>query len=137
MAQYHLNIFADLMELDPANPFVIPDPFNSYLSLSENTKIIYKGIRQALKNDNRIEAMVNAFYLGFLLEERASTPSDQRNCRRLLTEHYVQTCSRIYFLFSKVGIAQIYRTKRSKFWMFRKLKKVEYNQLLQDIDGLV
>ena len=57
----------------------------------------------ALTNNNRIGALVNAYYLGCLLEERASTPLERTTCRRILTKHYVLACTRVYNLYNIVG----------------------------------
>ena len=132
MTQYYLSIFADLMDNDPMTPTVIPDPFIRNRSLTSNAKMFYRLIRWSIVTNDRIGTLVNAYYLGYLLNERASTPLERRKCRSVLTKHYIIACTRIYQLFAIVGIQQIYRSKRSVFWMYRRLIKADFCQLLQD-----
>ena len=132
MSRYYLNIFSDLLEVNPANPIVMPDPFNEQRSLGTNITMFYRMIRWSLRNNDRLGALVNAYYLGYLLEERATTPLERRKCRRVLTKHYVLSCTRVYALFSLIGIQQVYRSQRSSFWMFRRLTRAEFGQLCDD-----
>ena len=130
MSRSYLNIFSDLLEVNPNDPIVMPDPYNEQRSLSSNIREFYQTMRWSLRTGNRLGALVNAYYLGYLLEKRASTPLERRKCRRLLTSHYILACTRVYNLFLIVGIQQIYRSQRSSYWMFRKVTRQEYCQLL-------
>ena len=121
MTQYYLTIFADLMEINPTNPVVIPDPFMTNRSLTSNVKMFYHLIRWSINTNDRVETLVNAYYLGYLLDERASTPVERRKCRKILSNHYVIACTRIYKIFAITGIQQLYCSQRSIFWMFRKI----------------
>ena len=80
MSQYYLNIFSDLLEVVPANPIVMPDPFNEQQSLGTNMKMFYRLLRWSLRTDDCIGALINAYYLGYLLEKRATTPMERRKC---------------------------------------------------------
>jgi len=137
MTQYYLKIFADLMELNPPDPLVLLDPYLSNRSLTANVRMFYHLIRWSITTNDRIGTLVNAYYLGYLLEERASTPLERRKCRKLLTKHYIITCTRIYKLFYIIGIQQIYRTQRTLFWMFRKITRAEFCQLLQEATTII
>lgn len=137
MTQYYLNIFADLMETNPINPTIMIDPYLSTRGLTSNVRMFYRIIRWSITNEDRIGTLVNAYYLGYLLNERASTPLDRKKCRKVLTKHYIVSCTRIYNIFSIVGIQQLYRTQRSIFWMFRKITRAEVIQLLQDAATVV
>ena len=137
MTQYYLKIFADLMELNPPDPIVIPDPFISTRSLTTNVKMFYRLIRWSINTNDRVETLVNAYYLSYLLDERASTPVKRRKCRRILSNHYIIACTRIYKIFAIIGIQQLYRSQRSIFWMFRKITQAEFCQLLQDAASVI
>ena len=130
--QYYLNILSDLMESDPLDPFVIPDPYNDDHDIKTNIKTFYRLIRWSIRVDDRISGLMNAYYLGYLLEERLSTPTLRRRYRHVLSRHYFDACIRVYQLFRITGMQQIYRTKRTSFWMFRKIKRSTYIQLVQD-----
>ena len=132
MTQYYLTIFADLMEINSTNPVVIPDPFMNNRSLTSNVKMFYRLIRWSINTNDCVGTLVNAYYLGYLFEERLSTPSLRRQHRNVLSKHYLDACIRVYSLYRIVGIQQIYRSKRTSFWMFRKIKRTSYVQLIQD-----
>ena len=137
MSQYYLNVFFDLLENSPENPIVILDPYDSQQSLSTNIQNFYQQIRWSLTVNNRIEALVNAYYLGYLLKKQASTPDDRKECRKVLTKHYIISCTRVYNLFKILGSQQLYHSQRSSFWMFRKITRPEYCQLLEDARSLM
>jgi len=137
MSQYYLSILADLMEVNPLNPLVLPDPYENTQSLRANVRKFYRLIRWSLSTNDRIGALVNAYYLGYLLEERASTPAERTKCRKLLTKHYVIACIRVYNLFNIIGIQQIYRSQRISYWIFRKINRQDFCQLLVDATTLV
>ena len=137
MTQYYLKIFADLMETNPPDPLIMSDPYIDNKSLTSNVRMFYRLIRWSVNTNDRIGTLVNAYYLGYLLDERASTPVDRRKCRKILSNHYIISCTRIYKLFVIIGIQQLYRSQRSIFWMFRKITRDEFCQLLQDAASII
>ena len=137
MTQYYLNIFADLMEINPPDPFVMPDPYIDNRSLTYNVRMFYRLIRWSINTNDRVGTLINAYYLGYLLDERTSTPLERRKCRRLLSKHYIIACTRLYKIFVIVGIQQLYRSRRSVLWMFRKITRAEFSQLLQDAANVI
>ena len=76
--QSYLDIFSDLMELNPTDPIVIPDLFINIRSLTSNVRMFYRLIRWSINTNDRVETLVNAYYLGYLLDERAFTPLKRR-----------------------------------------------------------
>src|SRR3954468_21672964 len=84
MTQYYLNIFSDLLEINPTNPVVTPDPYIERQSLGTNIKMFYRMLRWSIRMNDRIGGLLNAYYLGYLLEERASIPAEQRNVKKYL-----------------------------------------------------
>ena len=130
--QYYLNIFSDLMETNPLDVLMIPDPYDENQDMKSNIETFYRLIRWSIKMDDRISGLVNAYYLGYLFEERLSNPSQRRKYRNILTKHYLDATVRVYNLYRITGVQQIYRTKRTSFWMFRKINRTTYIQLTQD-----
>jgi hypothetical protein len=132
MSQNYLKIFADLLEVNPVNPTVTPDPYLENRSLTSNARMIYRMIRWSVNAEDRIGTLILTYYLGYLLEERASTPAERQACRKTLTKHYIVSSIRVYNVFSILGIQQIYRSQRSTHSTFRNLSRTEYAQILQD-----
>ena len=115
MTQYYLKIFADLMEINSPDPLVMPDPYIENRSLASNVRMFYRLIRWSINTNDHIGALVNTYYLGYLLDKRASTPLERRKCRKILSSHYVISCTRVYKLFVLIGIKQLYRSQQSIF----------------------
>ena len=130
--QYYLNIFLDLLETDPIDPIISPDPYDNDLNMRTNIETFYRLIRWSIRTDDRISGLIYAYYLEYLFEERLSTPSLRRQHQNVLLKHYLDACIRVYSLYRIVGVQQIYRSKRTSFWMFRKIKRTSYVQLIQD-----
>jgi hypothetical protein len=130
-------ILSDLYETIPVNPLTIPSPINDNLSFEQNITDLYVQLRRCLRTSKRIEGLLNAFHIGEFLETHPMTNVQRRRCKSILTKHYRQCCQRIYDLFSIPGKEQIYRTRRTNFWMFRFIKKNEYLGLLNDAEDLI
>ena len=73
--QYYLNIFSDLLETDPIDPIISPDPYDNDLNMRTNIETFYHLIRWSIRTNDRISGLVHAYYLGYLFEERLSIPS--------------------------------------------------------------
>ena len=43
--QYYLNIFSDLLETDPIDPIISPDPYDNDLNMRINIETFYRLIR--------------------------------------------------------------------------------------------
>ena len=132
MAQYYLNIFSDLLETNPLDLPTTPDPYDHNQDMKTNIETFYRSIRYSIRVNDRISGLVNAYYLNYLLEVRLSTPSQRRRYRNVLSKHYLDSCIRVYNLYRITGIQQIYCTRRTSFWMFRKISRATYIQLVQD-----
>ena len=73
--QYYLNIFSDLLETDPIDPIISPDPYDNDLNMRTNIETFYRLIRWSIRTDDRISGLIYAYYLGYLFKERLSMPS--------------------------------------------------------------
>ncbi|HVI21267.1 MAG TPA: hypothetical protein VM660_04365, partial [Bacillus sp. (in: firmicutes)] len=74
--QYHTLIFSDLLEITPIDPLIMPDPYDENHSVKTNIKMFYRLLRWSSRMNDQISGLINAYYLGYLLEERLSTPSE-------------------------------------------------------------
>jgi hypothetical protein len=124
-------IYDDLLEIEPLFPSTIPCTYNENISLDNNLTKMFNCLLRALRRKDRVTALANAYYIGQMLECKTS-PAERHKCNQHLTIYYRQCCVRIFNLFEPYGIEQVYRTKRTKFWMFRTLKAHEYQELLRE-----
>jgi len=130
------EVLADLNEPDPIDPFILPDPYNSNKSIFWNARNLKKYMRWSTVSNDRIGGLINAYYLGYLFEERIHdqprSSRISRKCRKQVPRHYVVAATRIYRLFKILGPQQLYRTKSISYPMFLDLKKNELSQLMQE-----
>ena len=75
MAQYYLPLFTDLLETDPVNSFILPNPYNVSLNIRSNIEEHYCQIRWSIRINDRLSGLVYAYYLGQIFEEKLSSPT--------------------------------------------------------------
>ena len=130
------EILADLRESNPTDPFILPDPYNPNRSIFKNARDLKKYMRWSTVSNDRIGGLVNAYYLGYLFEERIhdrpKSTRVNRKCRKQVSRHYVVAATRVYRLFKILGPQQLYRTKSISYPDFLLLKKGELSQLIQE-----
>jgi hypothetical protein len=89
-------------------------------------------LRRASTLRDRVLMMVNAFYLGQLLEKGMSTPAQHTYFKNKLTKYYYTTSVRTYFLFEFLGVKQIQQTRYLSLSEIFSLKKKDYLSLLDE-----
>jgi len=52
--QYYVNIFSDLLETQPTDPIIMPDPYNHNQSIGTNIKMFYRLLRWSIRVNDRI-----------------------------------------------------------------------------------
>ncbi len=129
---YYQIIHDDLVEADPISPMVMPLPYNENRSLEDNVEQMFQYLFRALKRKDRLLSLVNAYYLGQVLENRPKSPRERSACCRKLTPYYQLCCLRIYTIFEPLGIEQIYRTRQAKVNFFRKINEAEVRRLSEE-----
>ena len=135
--EFENQILADLFETSPTYPIPLPDPYNENLTLEQNLTNLYSLMRNSLRTDRRIEGLVYAYYIGQYIERYPVLPDIRINGRKFLTKHYTKCCTYVHDIFSIVGIEQLYRTKRSIYWMFGVIKKPEFKRLINEAEGML
>ena len=134
--ELYTMILSDLYRTHPTNPFIMPDPYNSDLSVEENIMELYHQIVSSTRINRRIEALVASYYIGFYMERKVLSPKQRIRIRRQLTTHYAIACTRIYSLFRIIGIEQIYRSTKTIPWMIRKITRKQFRELIETAEGL-
>src|ERR1051325_7063251 len=106
--------------------FPIPPPFREEQSLEEQFNIAYRELQRKTKNKNRIMSLINAFYLGKILDEIVDRTTRYRYIRRL-TVHFYKISSDTYELFKnfpeRIGLTKIISVQ-----MIRKMRRPELEQ---------
>ena len=80
---------------------------------------------------------MQAYYLGQLFILKVHNPKQSRLCHQKSTKHYYTIATRVYHLFEILGIKCIYQTKEMQYSLFRKLKKTEFQLLIEEATLMV
>lgn len=109
--------------------FEPPRPYTPNMTIDEKVKRTYRSLLKARRVKNRILILLNAFFLGQLLNDDILPAQRTLQCQTMTT-HYHQSATRIYHLFETVGIQQIMVTQALTLTWIRKLKSSEFQDLL-------
>src|SRR5439155_5308613 len=82
-------------------------------------------------NNNRIELLVNLFYLGELLEIHFDSNEHLKGVK-LIIRYYLFLSIRVYYLFEVLGVEQIYRSRNLIMTMLKSLLKFQILRLSQE-----
>ena len=73
--------------------------YNNNDTALAKVKALYRQLRRAKSTNNRLELLVNIFYLGELLEVHASSSVERAGCIKKITRYYKTITVRTYYLF--------------------------------------
>ena len=104
-------------------------PYTSDMTIDEKVKRTYRSLLKARRMKNRMLVLLNAFFLGQLLNDDISPAQRTMQCQTMTT-HYHQSATRIYHLFETFGIQKIMATQALTLTWIRKLKSSEFQELL-------
>ena len=121
----------DLKRKAPENPIVLENSFNAELTIDRNVQHIYRHLLRSIRTGDRILSLVNAYYIGEILEVTA-LPHERTSIRRILTPYYVEVIRHLYNIYEPLGVEQLYRTKDLKISHFRKISRVNINRLREE-----
>jgi hypothetical protein len=130
-------ILEDLTEVEPLEIEVIPPPYDETMDLIDQVRQAYRVLQRSIRIGNRIEILINAFYLGKALEASSYSRPQQAFCRSLLTEHFKVMATRTYYIFEFLGPEQIMRTKKTTASMIRTLPAKDFKKLVMEATRLV
>jgi len=122
-------ILQELQRPLPEEMFEPPRPYTSNMTIDEKVKRTYRSLLKARRVKNRILILLNAFFLGQLLNDDISPAQRTLQCQTMTT-HYHQSATRVYHLFETFGIQQIMVTQALTLTWIRKLKSAEFQDLL-------
>ena len=131
MENYQL-IQQDLQIISPGNIPAITPFFGPSSDLVEQTKSLFKQIRRVKSNGKRTELLTLIFYLGEILENKASNKLERSSCQKVLTGYYNRVAIRTYYLFEFLGVEQIARTQYTSLATISRLSKPHYRELVQE-----
>jgi hypothetical protein len=130
MATYTILV-EDLLQNTPEDVDVAPAPYDLLQTTELQLLNTYQKLQRASRRRNRILTLVYAYYLGELLE---SIPSRTQRSYLIsqITPYYYQASIRVYSIFVKSGISQIYRTRSTTLRLIRNMSSSDYLSLTQE-----
>src|SRR5438045_5677813 len=123
---YYQTILDDLMNGLPAEVNEYPVPYEEWMTFKDKFKVTRKALFRAKSTNNRLLQLVNAFYLGQLLEEGADSNDQRERYNRQLTVHYRIVAKRTYYLFEVSRVKQIMRTIKTTLTTIRMISSAKY-----------
>jgi hypothetical protein len=123
-------IFEDLYQ-DPLQDVLLAlPPYKNDAPFEEKFKMTYRAVKRASRLNKRMLLLVNAFYLGKLLEFDIDSSTKRSIYSAKLSKHYKTTTVRLYYLYEYLGVEQLMRSTRMTLTNVRNLSAAEYDELL-------
>ena len=112
-------------EIQPMTP-----PYQTDATLTQKVQLTYQTLLRSTCMRNRSLSLVNAYYLGQLIDAVTTSPAQRTLQMVTLTKHYYRTAIRVYHLFENLGVQRIFTTQRLTLTMISQLKSSKYQVLL-------
>ena len=122
-----LQLFVILDEKE--TPAILP-PYQTDATLTQKVRLTYQALLRSTRMRNRVLSLVNAFFLGQLIDDVTISPAQRTLQMATITKHYYRTAIRVYHLFENFGVQRIFDTRCLTLTMIRQLKSNEYQALL-------
>lgn len=131
MDNYQL-ILDDLQQENPLNPSILPPFYNDYDTPTDKIKLLLRQLRRTKSLKDRIGMLLNAWYIGEVIETMTSSPLQRTLCMNLLTPYYQRAIIKTFYLFETLGVEQIGRTRQLTLAMVYKTKQREHGMLVTE-----
>jgi hypothetical protein len=107
---YYSTFAQELTHDTPENVEVVPAPYD--VSQTPEVQVIstYQRLQRSARRKDRKATLTHAYYLGELLELNTNRPL-RALLNHQISRYYSLAARRTYYLFEKVGVEQIYRTR--------------------------
>lgn len=127
MVSNELRLLAILgeSEISPIVP-----PYQNDTTFTRKVQLTYQALLRSTRMRNRILSLVNAFFLGQLIDDVTISPAQRTLQMATVTKHYYRTAIRVYHLFENLGVQRIVDTQCLTLTVIRQLKSSEYQALL-------
>src|SRR5205823_10811017 len=88
----------------------LPEELSIVLKLHDETespmqqiKFLLKQLRRAKSTNNRVEMLLNIWYIGTIVETIVETPLERSLCMKLLSPYYQKVAVRTFYIFEFLG----------------------------------
>ena len=115
------EIQAELLEVTLLNPGPLIPPYEEGQEDKQKLKLAYQALRRSIKRKDRLSALINAYFLGKVLNN-VEGPRQEYILKKELTSHYITMAENAYILF-EFDPTQIFRTVNLDIRDIRRMKK--------------
>jgi hypothetical protein len=106
--------------------------YTNNMKLKKKIEITYRMLRRASILRDRTLMMINAFYLGQLLEKETFSPAQRTYLKSMITKYYYTASIRTYFIFEFLGPEQIQHSRYLSLPGICSMKKKDYQSLREE-----
>src|SRR5947199_3464652 len=115
------EIQTELLEIFSTNSGPLILPYEEGQGNKQKLKLAYQSLRRSIKRKDRLTALVNAYFLGKVLN-KTEGPRQEYQLKRELTSYYITMAENAYILF-EVNSIQILRTTNLDIRDIQRIKK--------------
>ena len=128
MSTYEI-VLQDLLIEGNSTQELQDEPYSNEMDDKTKIHITYRCLLRAQRLKQRIPALIFAYFLGQLIEQKDLS---KKQVRQIVSEHYYWIAVRVYYIFETNPI-QIYYTVNTTVNVIRSLKQYEVKQLVLEI----
>src|SRR3954471_5512635 len=115
------EIQTELLEIFSTNSGLLIPSYEEGQENKQKLKLAYQSLRRSIKRKDHLTALVNAYFLGKVLNETEG-PRQKYQLKQELTSHYITMAENAYILFD-VDPIQILRTTKLDIRDIRRTRK--------------
>jgi hypothetical protein len=124
------EILDDLAQIIPMEVTPPVSPYTNDMSFKKKFESTLKALERSKRFGSRVLQLINAYYLGKVLEVETESLAQRSYYAQKLSLHYRTVAVRTYYIFEPYGIVQIMRTRTTSLAMIRQLTLREFQNLL-------
>ena len=102
------EIQVELLEITPLNSGPLISPYEEEQEDKQKLKLAYQALRKSIKRKDRLSALINAYFLGKVLND-VESPRQEYQLKKKLTSHYITMAENAYILF-EFDLTQLLQT---------------------------
>lgn len=123
-------VLDDLTRASDTDIDVIPPPYGDDVPFDDKFKATLRAINRATRINNRSLLLLNAYYMGKLLEDSEESLTKRSYYLSKLSQYYRIVSIRLYYLYEYLGPKHILSTIGTSLTNIRNLSSAEYTNLV-------
>jgi hypothetical protein len=130
MSVHYRTVLDDLLRPVSEEEMEYDPPYDQGSTLEEKFTLTLKALSRAKRFHNRPLQLLNAYFLGQLLETKTESHIQRNYYARRLSTHYRLTAVKAFIIFESFGPRKIMNTAKTSLTTIRQLSMEEYHDLV-------